>query len=235
MQYYCEQSENSRLIVDRFIETCDSSDQLFLSGATGSEFLLIIKEYCHAKGIAPASIVSLDPSMLDDGVLGELMLMLRNSNASANVLVLRVNAHLNEVSENKLLKFLNNPTFNDSKLIVVMDGFDPFEDLNPYSETLSERAKTSLFVLPPLKYRLADLAHFTVELLESLQKSRDLDEPLTLSESAMELLLNYDWPANYDELVEVLRVIVFGSKRGGEVSRERLEEVLNHGRTSPVE
>jgi len=235
MQYYCEQSENSRLIVDRFIETCDGSDQLFLSGANGSEFLLIIKEYCHGKGIAPESIVSLDPSMLEDGVLGELIVMLRNSNASANVVVLRVNAHLSEVSENKLMKFLNNPVFNDSKLIVVMDGFDPFEDLNPYSATLSNRAKTSLFVLPPLKHRLADLAHFTVELLEDLQKSRNLDEPLFLSEGAMELLLSYDWPGNYDELVEVLRVLVYGSKRGGIVSRGRLEEVLNHGRTSPVE
>ena len=235
MHYFCEQSENSRLIVDRFIETCDSVDQLFLAGSNGSEFSLILKEYCQSKGIPNQSMVSLDPSMLEEGMLGELMVMLRNTAAKPEMIVIRVNPFIDVVTENKLLKFLDNPAFNDSKLVVVLDGYDPFSESNPYSEALSETAKTSLFVMPPLKNRLADLAHFTVALLDDFQKERVLDQRISLSQEAADMLMSYEWPGNYNELKETMRVLVYGSKRGGVVSGNRLEEVLNHGRTSPIE
>ena len=235
MHYYSDKSENSRLIVDRFIVTCDGSDQLFLAGAKGSEFTVLIKEYCHTKQIDPQLVVSVDPSMLDESVLGDLMVMLTRAGNSPELMVARVTPHIDAVSENRLLRFLDNPVFNDAKWIVILDGYDPFEEEIQYSNELAERSKESLFVLPPLKNRLADLASFAVDLLKSFEAERQLDAPLKLSESALDLMLAYDWPGNFEELKSVLRVLAYGSKRGGVISRDRFEEVLNLSRTTPVE
>ena len=235
MHYYCDQSENSRLIVDRFIATCDQAEQLFLAGAFGSEFSVLIKEYCHAKQIDPEAVISLQPSMLDESVLGDLMVMLGRSTLRPELLVISVNPHIDLVSENKLLRFLDNPAFNDLKLIVILDGYDPFEDRALYSDVLTERSKGCLFVLPALKNRLADLGHFALNLLRGLEEKLDLEAPLRLSADAVELMLAYDWPGNYEELTEIIRVLAYGSKRGGLISRQRLVEVLNLSRTVAVE
>ena len=235
MQYYCEQSENSRLIVERFVETCSEANQLFLSGPKGSEFHLLIKEYCNTQAIDTSAVISLEPNVLEESMLGELMVTLSQSAAHPEILLIRVDPGLDEISEAKLMKFLNNPAFKDSKFIIILEDYDPFEETNPYSQALSEYSKSSLFVLPPLKTRAADLAQFSLNLLDTLEKKSAVDAPIRLSEGAMELMLEYEWPGNYEELKEVLRTLVSGSKRGGVISRDRLVEVLNHGRKSPVE
>lgn len=235
MHFFCDQSENTRLIVERFLETCDSTDQLFLAGASGSEYALLVKEYCHAREVDPAAVLSLEPSMLDESVLSDLMVLLSRSTTRPEVLLVRVNPAMNVVMENKLLRFMDNPAFPEAKLIVLMDGFNPFEDGVTYPENLADRCKSALFVVPPLHNRLADLAHFTVELLKSFMTERALDVPVQLSEDAMELLLEYSWPGNYAELSDVLRVLVYGSKRGGVIRREQLETAINLGRTAPLE
>lgn len=235
MLHYCQNSENTQLIIDRFNNTLNKTDQLFLAGAKGSEFSLLIQEYCHANQIDLDSIITLQPSMLDEAVLTDMMTLLGRNPKRPEIVVVRINAGIDVVAENKLLRFVDNPAFSDAKLVIVMDEFDPFEEVIHYSDTLVERSKASLFVLPALKNRLADLAHFTVSLLKKYQRQTELRSPITFDESAMNLWLRYDWPGNYEELSEVVRALVYGSVRGGVLSEARIEEVLNLRRTVPFE
>ncbi|MEQ9825765.1 MAG: hypothetical protein ABQ298_15375 [Puniceicoccaceae bacterium] len=235
MHYFCEQSENTRLIVERFLETWDRSDPLFLAGAVGSEYLLLVKEYAKERGIDSAAILSLEPSMLEESVLNEWMVMLSRTAIRPELLLLRISPTLDAVMETRLLRFLENPAFPDSKLLVIMDGFDPFEEGIVYPEALAERCKSALFVVPPLCNRLADLAYFTVELLKAYSAERDLQSPVQLAQDAQDLLLEYDWPGNYAELSEVLRALVYGSRKGGLIERENLRIAINLGRTQPID
>jgi hypothetical protein len=234
MQFYSDKSENARLVVGRFLDTFDALDPLFLSGAPGSEYGFLIKEYCLARNLDVRAVVNVPASMLDESPLADMLLMLNRAAIHASLLVVHVKSSLDVVSERKLMRFLDNPAIHDAKLLVVMDGFDPFGEGNAYPVALAERAKQALFVLPPLRTRLADLAFFTVRLFETLQAGKKLASPLRLSDAAGELWMGYDWPGNFEELHRTVAVLVEGSHRGGTVERDRLLEVLHLGRTSEV-
>lgn len=232
MQYYCSQSDNSKLIVERFIQMCEAHEQVFLAGPKGSEFTLLLKEYCGSFNADPSTIINLQITMMEESVVNDVLELL-GKREFPSIIAIDARGNFNEITEKRLLRFLDNPSLSNVRYIILMEDFDPFDENNPYTPAITERAKESLFMLPPLKDRLADVAFFTAQLLEE-KDSGAVSVPFRLAKDAIELVLSYDWPGNYEELSHVMGVLTAGGVRNGIISHDRLEETINLSRTAPI-
>jgi len=113
-----------------------------------------------------------------------------------------------------------------------------FLDLTRYPQQLPETSpemfnlvKKHLVVLPPLRERLADLASY-LKLHLDLFAGRE-ENPLRaqLSPAAIAELLQYSWPGNYTEVVDVARRIA-ATERNEPLTREQAVALL--GQNTPA-
>jgi hypothetical protein len=229
MRYYCSESKNSKTIVERFIEMCETRKQIFLAGPKGSEFNLLLKEYCDSFKADPSIMINLQITMMEESVVSDVMTLL-STRQQPSIVAIETRANFDEVNEKRLLRFLNNPSLSNVRFFVLMEDFDPFDENNPYPEAVTKRAKESLFMLPPLRERLADVSYFAVQLLNH----GDKPNTLKFAKDAIELMLSYTWPGNYEELANVISVLLVGGNKNGVISRRRLEETINLSRTTPI-
>ena len=233
MRYFCSESNNSKLIVERFIEMCEANEQVFLAGPKGSEFSLLLKEYCASFETDPSVIVTLQVTMMEESTVEEVMEIV-GKRQRPSIMVVETRGNLDEISEKRLLRFLDNPSVTNLRYIIILEDFDPFDPDNPYSQAITERAKESLFMVPPLKERLADVSFFAAQILSGADESVPVSQPLKFAKDAIELMLSYPWPGNYEELAGAMRVLAMGGARNGIISRARLEETINLSRTKPI-
>lgn len=234
MRFYCSESKNSKLIIERFIHLCETRDQVYLAGPKGSEFILLLKEYYNSFDANADALINLQVSMLDETVVGEVLSML-SDREHPGLIAIDTRGNYSNITEAILLRFLDKPAFTNVRIFILLEDMDPFEETNPYSAVLTERAKESLFILPPLKERLADVAHFSMQLLREYEAVAGIGNPLEFDSAATDLLLSYPWPGNYEELSHVIKVIVMAGVKGGLITRNRLEESIGLMRTSPLE
>jgi len=75
---------------------------------------------------------------------------------------------------------------------------------NKFREDLFYRLNTIPIKIPPLKERKKDIIPIAQMILENTIKEYDL-EPKTLSEDAKKALIEYDWPGNIRELINVIQ------------------------------
>lgn len=233
MRYFCSESNNSKLIVERFIEMCESNEQVFLAGPKGSEFSLLLKEYCASFETDPSVIVTLQVTMMEESTVDEVMEIV-GKRQRPSLMVVETRGNLDEISEKRLLRFLDNPSVTNLRYIIILEDFDPFDPNNPYSQAITERAKESLFMVPPLKERLADVSFFAAQILSGADELVPVSQPLKFAKDAIELMLSYPWPGNYEELAGAMRVLAMGGARNGIISHARLEETINLSRTRPI-
>ncbi|MCI0350159.1 MAG: sigma 54-interacting transcriptional regulator, partial [Acidobacteriales bacterium] len=82
---------------------------------------------------------------------------------------------------------------------------------NRFRQDLLYRINTVTVEIPPLRERVDDIAL----LVEHFTKKTGLQDPVTVSSEAMELLRLYSWPGNVRELKNVMeRAMVLASKGG---------------------
>jgi len=82
-------------------------------------------------------------------------------------------------------------------------------DHRPIQPELLELIEQSLCAMPALDARLADGAHYAKRYLKLMAESLEKPGRGSLAPDAAPVLLNYDWPGNFRELIDVLRVAVF--------------------------
>jgi hypothetical protein len=232
MRFYCSESENSRLIVDRFKETCDASGLIFLSGPRGSDFYPLVREYVLGSNWSEDSLIVCSYTSLSEGILGDIAALLKRK--MPKVILVRLPRNLDEIEEKELIQFLENPAFSSAKWILAIEDLDPYEQENPYSDLLVEKAKEAMFVLPALTKRHADLAKFAVSALHEAENKTRGSKDFGFSDDAIELMLKYPWPGNYEELSSVMRVIGSSYDPSSPISEELLEQTISMGRTSEM-
>jgi CheY-like chemotaxis protein len=113
-----------------------------------------------------------------------------------------------------------------------------FLDITRYPQLLPESSpeifnlvKKHLVVLPPLRDRLADLATYLKLHLDMFASREEDPMRAQLSPAAIAGLLDYPWPGNYAEVVDVARRIA-SAERGAALSREEAAAVL--GQKVPI-
>ena len=75
---------------------------------------------------------------------------------------------------------------------------------NKFREDLFYRLNTIPIKIPPLRERKDDILPIAKKILQNVVKEYELDEKF-LSKEAEEKLLNYDWPGNIRELINVIQ------------------------------
>ena len=233
MRYFCSESKNSQLIIGRFIEMCEANEQVFLTGPKGSEFNLLLKEYCASFETDPSVLLTLQVTMMEESTVNEALEIV-GKKQRPSIVVIETRGNFDEISEKRLLRFLDNPPIRNMRYIILLEDFDPFDPGSSYSPAIVERAKESLFMVPPLKERLADVSFFATEILGGSDQSIHIAQPLKFAKDAIELMLSYSWPGNYEELAGAMRVLAVGGAKNGIISRARLEETINLSRTKPI-
>ncbi|MFL1555352.1 sigma-54-dependent Fis family transcriptional regulator [Pseudomonas sp. O11] len=89
-----------------------------------------------------------------------------------------------------------------------------------FREDLYYRINGLRVTLPALRER-QDLVELIQHLLRAESATR---QPLTLSDAALQALLNYRWPGNVRQLYQTLRLAVVLAEDGGEIGLEHLSE-----------
>lgn len=72
----------------------------------------------------------------------------------------------------------------------------------------------NLLRLPPLRERLPDLAAYAVRYLEQFARTDGVAEPYGFSEDAVAMILGYEWPGNFSELIGAIRRALLLNGRG---------------------
>ncbi|MEO0797039.1 MAG: response regulator [Verrucomicrobiota bacterium] len=98
-------------------------------------------------------------------------------------------------------------------------------DHRPINPELLELLEQSLCVMPPLNARLSDLAVYTKRYLPKIAEAAESPERAMLMPDAGAVLLAHDWPGNFAELMDTLRIAV-GLQPDGPITREHLAEAL---------
>ncbi len=114
-----------------------------------------------------------------------------------------------------------------------------FLDSTRYPQMLPESSpelfnvvKRHLIVLPPLHERLADLAAYLKLHLDLFASREENPQRAQLSPEAVAELLDYPWPGNYAQVVDMARAIA-ATTRTGPLSREEVVAILGQASAAP--
>ena len=231
MQFFCKESKNSQRIVEAFKRFSDERAVIFMAGPEGSEFELLQREYLATNPTDIDRVFQLEPEAISD-VHREALLKLDPDLQNANGISITVRGSLSDSVEQELIAFADEPPFPGAKIWICLPGYE-VGSASTLSEDLQAKANHSLFVIPPLKNRHSDIAWFAAQELKDFRKEPMPASPF--SDEAIDLLMSYEWPGNYQELKQVMRVLALKIVPNGEISGDQMEEVIGLARTLPIE
>lgn len=204
LTHLCDRSHIFRFFLEHVWNAANEQDHIFVSVPRGSECDLLLREVSTWRKFNTRRVQWLDlrnpnsagmnaalQTVVQGGATSELIGVIGfgDSSLAAQAQVVDV---IRESPENlAFLYFIESDLIdNDSRQI------DP---------ELRELLDQSLCVMPPLNARLADLAAYTKRYLPKIAQSLGRPERAELDPGAMPMLLNYGWPGNFRELIDVLR------------------------------
>ncbi len=232
MNYFCKSSKNSQEIVSQFLSMCGEYPHIFLAGPKGVELDLLVREYTSSLPGRVDRVVQMDAYLLNADHL-QVALGLPQGRSLPPAII--INAKELKFEEQELICD-HIQSFIEPGIVFFYDigDFDPNLDNEGFSSRFSETIKKSLFILPELKLRKADLASFAMEILEENKILKGNYSKHTLHKEAVELLLSYDWPGNYLELSAVMRYLAFANTPR-KITKAVLLDAINLTRTQWVE
>lgn len=106
----------------------------------------------------------------------------------------------------------------------------PLTDLSTHSDfdhRLGEELSGIVISIPPLRTQLEDIVDLINRVMVSLVESKQI-KLVRFSTSALNILRQYDWPGNFDQLNQVIKNIALSSTdKNGSISAEQVSYVLD--------
>lgn len=224
LHFLSDRSHAFRHFLESVWNACNEQDHIFISTPAGSEIDLVLREISLWRKFATRRIEWLDLRHPDGAGMSDRLRKIAASNQTSLLVGVfgfadstldaqaRVVDCIRESPEN--LAFIY---FIDSELIDHDSrGIDP---------ELRELLDQSLCVMPQLHARLADLAAYAKRYLPLIAEALGRPERGELSPDAAPMLLKYNWPGNFRELLDALRIAA-ALKQEGPVSRSDLQTAL---------
>lgn len=231
LEFLCDRSHAFRYFLESVWNAANEQDHIFISTPPGSEADLMLREVALWRKTATTKIQWLDlrhpnterinqafGAIAPGGDVSELVGVIGFAESTLEAQAAVVDC-IRESPEH--LAFIY---FIEAELLEA--------DSHSIDPELRELVEQSLCVMPPLNARLADLAAYVKRYLPKIAEAMERPERAELDPAAVPLLLNYNWPGNFRELIDVLRVAVALQKEGP-VSRADLAAALQ--RVSQVE
>ncbi|WP_309384788.1 response regulator [Cerasicoccus frondis] len=204
LEHLCDRSHIFRFFLEHVWNAANEQDHIFISAPAGSECDLLLREVSSWRKFStrkvrwldlrhpnPADMTAMLNSIAVKGAESELVGVIGFEDSTLTAQAQVVDC-IRESPEH--LAFIY---FIESGLID--------SDSRQIDTELRELLDQSLCVMPPLNARLADLAAYTQRYLPQIAQSLGRPDRAELDPSAMPMLLNYPWPGNFRELIDVLR------------------------------
>ena len=151
----------------------------------------------------------------------QLQETMRTLNPSQDLLVLLNVDQLDLASQQELAGFFQLPGFH---LNTISTSLTPLEQNDQLQSILKQRLGSVKMELPPLRARAEDIPLLSQAILEGLNRNGN-KQVSSIEPPALQLLQDYDWPENLDQLVAVI-TIAFDNCSGDSISLAMLPEFI---------
>ncbi|MFO7870252.1 MAG: sigma-54 dependent transcriptional regulator [Kiritimatiellia bacterium] len=240
------QSNTMKAIVSEIVDVSQSSATVLLAGESGTGKELAARALHHASPRAENTFLTLNCASVPEDLFESEMFGHRRGaftgavesrggyvdTARGGTLFLDEISELPPAAQAKILRLLEEKTYlplgereeRDADVRIVTATNKPLEDLvrdRKFREDLYHRLMVCKIVLPPLRERKEDIPllalYFTLRFAADMGKTIE-----SISDDAMDILLDYDYPGNVRELRNIIEGTVIRSKSSGSLTREEL-------------
>ena len=190
-----------------------SEANLLISGPRGSGKEHFARTIHHTRNKENAELIPVHCSIADQALIQQNIKDIvanttsrHESNSPRCLLLLDVD-RLGEASQTELLGFFRLPDFTLNTLATSSDPLLSLAEANRFSKELAFKLSTSAIDLPALKQRPEDIPLLAQSLLER-HNSKRAKQKSGFSDEVIDLLVEYEWPENIDELNRVIQSAV---------------------------
>lgn len=224
LRYVADSSASSRQALQSLWDASRSGRPMVISGPSGTEFELIVRElalWCFPDGAQPEFLAAAD--LTDDkvteitggaqgrgGIYG--ITQLRSLTAPQQDLLCRVLASDSESGAgNVVAVFLEDGLVTDDSI--------------EWQPRLLECLVRDPVRIAPLQDRVADLAEYAARLAANAARKIERPDRTAFSDKCIHFLLQYPWPGNYTELAAVIKAAA-GKQEKGAISTADLVDAV---------
>ncbi len=234
---------DSSLYMQDFIqdlwETVNQSNHIFITASKGAEFELILREISQWKGYNNQRSHIISAVQLKSPQVIELLDQTATDPEISNIIGV-IDVEKTKVEQQLyLLNFILNTSEKISRaknLVFVYRNLNPdFIDLNkvvsptPLQLHLSDNS----IKLPELSERHCDIATYVKRYIDLVSNSENRSGKKVLTEDAIKILLSYEWPGNFNELINTLRRCVLLGSKENTTSKDIEKVILRNNGTPP--
>ena len=210
-------SPRAREFLEKLFKAAKPNKHVFLAVPPGSEFDLVAREVSNWMGCCQKPAYNLTISQVMSSRAGELVKQIaEDPDASSVVTIDPVDVAISDL-EALLEKFIRATREIDieGRGLVYLYRISGNIHNGSIGRGAESQGKTPLIEpvisMPPLRERLADLAVYAKRQLPVFAHLENRPGKEVLSPDGIAFLLRYDWPGNYNELVDTLRgAVVLG-------------------------
>ncbi len=235
LQHLSAESHESRRWVQSLWEAFESKEPIFVAGDRGFEVDPIVSELAQWQDPDGGKIAfDFDAAELLGSKARSLLARFSGKDRYSRVVIGRGLDQLDRSQQRMLSELLvrrDSYLRQDGELTILFPVNSERLSLAEMSmdEKLLEMVFSNLVRVPPLRGRFREIFHY---MRHSLSDGKTPD--LNFSPDAAALMLRYDWPGNFYELIEVRNRL---AKRwgGGELSVEQVRSAMEKRLTSPLD
>ncbi len=223
--FVSDRSQSMQMFLDELWRAASEQAHVFLKLPPGAEFERLLREISRWQGQPTNQLYTIDiSSPVPQGMVERL-----NAVAGSGELSNVVGVYGYGQSPLKLQEAWVDILREAPEDLLLVHGIDARvfgREPLPINPELSELLVQSLCEMPPLSDRLSDIAAYALSLCQHCAATRGNAERMTLAPELAPLLLQYDWPGNFQQLADVLHRAVNltdGDILGAEAVREVLK------------
>lgn len=230
LKYLSDRSYESKLFLQSLWEAVEEGGDICVTVSPGAELELVVREVSQWKNEA-SGLIHLFPASKIGSPEFEQMLKSNNTDTKAsNVIGITGLASLDEPHQQTMLNFVGDPSSvlsaaEDNTFIYFVEEALIASEGHAYDNDLYNVFVDNAIRLLPLNERLADLAGYVNRYLLLFAQKENLIEKASIAPDAIPLLLDYGWPGNFRELLDVIHhVVCLGNANA--ITQDELKAIL---------
>lgn len=224
LHFLSDRSHAFRYFLESVWNAANEQDHIFISTPTGAEADLLLREVSLWRKFSTERIQWLDLRHPEADYINQVLNGISPGGKTSELVGVIGFAESSLSAQAAAVDCIRESPENLAFIYFIED--DLLEaDTRAIDPELLELVEQSLCVMPPLNARLADLAAYVKRYLPLISDAMERVDRSELDPSAVPALLAYDWPGNFRELIDVLRIAV-SRQSEGPVSRADIDAAL---------
>ncbi|WP_309398820.1 response regulator [Cerasicoccus maritimus] len=228
LAHLCDRSHIFRFFLEHVWNASNEQDHIFISAPRGSECDLLLREVSAWRKFSTKRVHWLDLRNPNPPNMAEALRSISPEGPGSELVGVIGFADSTLAAQAQVVDVIReSPEHLAFIYFIERDLIDT--DSRQIDPELRELIDQSLCVMPPLNARLADMAAYVQRYLPLIAKSMGRPDCAELDPAALPMLLNYEWPGNFRELIDVLRAAV-SLREAGPLMAQDISDAL--GRVS---